>query len=575
VTSRATAALGAGLLLLLVPKAATGDQRFAEVTSQANVRLIAPPQSFDSYGADVYPMGDVNGDGFDDAGVDDRVIFGGPGLPRVVDLGTLEPSQGLELRGWAPRPAGDVGGDGMQDYFEITYPERGRRVVRVVHGTGTAEDLTRPDGAHGFTVEAGPSARLFGLIPAGDVNGDRLDDLAASVVNRDGRGYAAVVFGSRAADTVELEEPGPRGFRITGINAGTYACGQGDNYSEGPLGVALAAPGDVDRDGRADLLVGVGGGNGGCRPGPRGQALLLFGRPGSGSVPFSKVRSGALRIVGRGGSGAEVGAAGDVNGDRRPDLLVGEPGGAVLVFGRSRGGMIRLASLGAAGFKALAGEDYERGPLEGAGDLNGDGLGDFVAGSRVVFGKRSSSRVLLDELGRHGYHVLDRTSGAAGFPVGRVAPVGDMNGDRRPDLLAGTTHLGPPGAWVLFGNGPPLVSVAPLRSSALVDRPPRLDLPLLCPGNVARLCRGRVRLVLASGKAVFTARFRLAAGELRKRPGRLRPAAVRGLRLDGNVRLNAITAATDGRGRRAVTRRELYLIDRSPREIRSPAPAAQ
>jgi hypothetical protein len=61
---------------------------------------------------------------------------------------------------------------------------------------------------------------------------------------------------------------------------------------------------------------------------------------------------------------------------------------------------------------------------------------------------------------------------------------------------------------------------------------------------------------------VFTARFRLLAGQLRKRPGRLASAAVRALRLDGNLRLRAITAATDGRGHRAVTRRELYLIQR-------------
>jgi FG-GAP-like repeat len=450
----------------------------------------------------------------------------------------------------------------MQDYYEVAYVERVKRVVRVVYGTGTADDVAGPDGAPGFTVDAGPSARRFEFIPAGDVNGDGLDDLAASVVGRNGRGYAAVVFGSRSADEVDLAEPGPRGFRITGIHAGTYACGHGDNYSQGPLGVALAAPGDVNRDGRADLLLGVGGADGGCRPGPRGQALLLFGRARSGSVRFSTVTRGALRIVGRGGTGADVGAAGDVNGDRRPDLLVAAPGGAVVVFGRPRGGRIRLAALGAGGFKAWAGALHEGGPLEGAGDLNGDGLGDFVVGSRVVFGKRSSSRVLLDDLGRRGYQVRDRISNAVGFPVGRVAPVGDMNGDRRPDLLAGATELGPPGAWVLFGNGPPLVSVAPLRSAVPVTRPPRLDLPLLCPGNVAWLCRGRVRLFLPNGNAVFAARFRLSAGEFRKRPGRLTTAAVRALRLDGNVRLRAITSATDGRGRRAVTRRELYLVDR-------------
>lgn len=552
------AALAAGLLLVVLPAGAAGEQRFVEVTSQANVRLIAPPRSFDSYGAEVYPMGDANGDGFADVGVEDRVILGRPGLPRVIDLG----SRGVELSGWSPRPAGDVNADGMQDYYEITTVDRVRRVVRVVYGTGTAEDLARRDGAPGFTVEAGHVARRFEFIPAGDVNGDGLDDLAASVVGRNGHGFASVVFGSRSAATVDLTAPGPRGFHITGIHPGTYACGHGDNYSYGPRGVSLAAPGDVNRDGRADLLLGVGGSEGGCRPRPRGQALLLFGRARSGSVRFSRPKSGALRIVGRGETGGEVGGAGDMNGDRRPDLLVETRGGVVVVFGRPRGGRIRVAALGAGGFKASAGALYEGGPLDGAGDLNGDGLGDFVAGGRVVFGKRSSSPVLLGNLGRHGYRVSHATSNAVGFPVGRVAPVGDMNGDRRPDLLVGAGELGPPGAWVLFGNGPPLVSVAPLRSSVPVARPPRVDLPLLCPGNVARICRGRVRLVLPGGRAVYAARFRLSAGELGKRSGRLRSAAVRAVRLDGNVRVTAIASATDGRGRRAVTREELYLVDR-------------
>jgi hypothetical protein len=158
--------------------------------------------------------------------------------------------------------------------------------------------------------------------------------------------------------------------------------------------------------------------------------------------------------------------------------------------------------------------------------------------------------------------VVDSTSRAAGYPVGLVASVGDMNRDQRPDLLAGTSELGPPGAYLVFGNGPALVRLAPLRGAVPVARPPRLDLPVLCSGNAARLCRGRVRLVLPGGRTAFAARFRLSTGELRKRTGHLAPPAVRALRLDGNVRMRAIASATDGRGRRAVTSRELYLVDR-------------
>ena len=131
--------------------------------------------------------------------------------------------------------------------------------------------------------------------------------------------------------------------------------------------------------------------------------------------------------------------------------------------------------------------------------------------------------------------VVDSTSRAAGYPVGLVASVGDMNRDQRPDLLAGTSELGPPGAYLVFGNGPALVRLAPLRGAVPV---------------------------LPGGRTAFAARFRLSTGELRKRTGHLAPPAVRALRLDGNVRMRAIASATDGRGRRAVTSRELYLVDR-------------
>jgi len=83
---------------------------------------------------------------------------------------------------------------------------------------------------------------------AGDVNGDGRPDalLSASAADNNGRGNSGsvyVVFGQAATATVDLAALGTQGYRIDGAAAGDNA------------GAAVAGAGDVDGDGRPDLLV--------------------------------------------------------------------------------------------------------------------------------------------------------------------------------------------------------------------------------------------------------------------------------------------------------------------------------
>ena len=92
-------------------------------------------------------------------------------------------------------------------------------------------------------------------------------------------------------------------------------------------------------------------------------------------------------------SGSSVSAAGDINGDGYTDFLIGAyyhgsgVGRTYVIFGSpiiGQGGLLPLTTLnGLNGFKVdgeVAG-DYSGTYVNAAGDVNGDGVADFLVGS--------------------------------------------------------------------------------------------------------------------------------------------------------------------------------------------------
>ena len=462
----------------------------------------------DSFGRSVSAAGDINGDGRGDLIVgapladpsgnfsgSSYVVFGKTRpFAATMALSSLNGSNGFRLdgvaasdnSGYAVRGAGDINGDGLDDLI-VGAIYAGSSYVVFGKATPFAASLALSslNGTNGVRID-NATAGLLGhsVSSAGDINGDGFDDLIVGAPRADLNGYntgsSYVVFGRAtpvAATLTLLSLDGTNGFRIDGAAA--------DDKS----GFSVNAAGDFNGDGLDDLIVGAYGAD--SNGFSSGSSYLVFGRatPFAATLALSGLDgTNGFRIDGeaRGDyAGMSVSAAGDINGDGRGDLIVGAPyadpkvslsGSSYVVFGQSapNAATLALSSLnGANGFRldGASAIDIAGLSVSGAGDINGDGVGDLIIGapgadpngsqsgsSYVVFGKVTPFAATM---------ALSALNGANGFRVDglgaydrsgiSVSAAGDINGDGRDDLIIGATGAGPNGnvsgsSYVVFGR---------------------------------------------------------------------------------------------------------------------------
>ena len=351
--------------------------------------------------------------------------------------------------------AGDVDGDGYDDLLVgATYGgDDNTGAAYLVYGPVQGEyDLSSADAT--FTSEAPGDLAGQTLAGAGDVDGDGYSDILVGAYGHDAggdyAGAAYLIYGP-AQGTASLATADAK---LIGEAAGDRA------------GYGLAGTGDVDGDGRSDLIIGAYFHSAIVPAG--GAAYLLYG-PVYGPVPLANADAKLLGESDGDFAGFTVASAGDVDGDGTDDILVGaqdhdqggtDAGAAYLLYGPVQGTM----SLADADAK-LIGEKPNDGAgrtLAGAGDVDGDGNRDLLIGANghdgaatnagatyLVSGPASGDVDLAQADARLlGEAFLDQASFS-------LASAGDVDGDGLSDILigsgndAGATDAG--AAYLLYG----------------------------------------------------------------------------------------------------------------------------
>jgi hypothetical protein len=260
-------------------------------------------------------------------------------------------------------------------------------------------------------------------------------------------GAGAAAGAQSTADTTDLKTTFVQ--RLDGAHTGDDA------------GDRVANAGDVNRDGRDDVIIGAYTADANGRENA-GTAYLVRSSP-SKRVKLGTDSAGVVEFRGAhkdDNVGQMVAGLGDVNGDGRPDQAVGSY--SLTARGRSKAGSIwvvlstagrRHINLGkpGAGLVRIDGsaEDAELDPAASAGDFNGDGIGDMVVGETdaayVILGRRDFRAVDLGDPGAGVLRISPDSQESLGL---RVAGAGDVNGDGLADVVVG--YLG--GAVVVFGR---------------------------------------------------------------------------------------------------------------------------
>jgi hypothetical protein len=473
----------------------------------------------DGAGWSVAGAGDVNGDGFADIligaptfGTNNvgatYVVFGtDAGFPPSFDLAALNGSNGFRvtgagaggLSGGSVASAGDVNGDGYSDIivgarsWVAAAPESGGAFVVFGKASGFSANVPAGNlnGSDGFLLlgAAGGDTAGWSVASAGDVDGDGFADIliGAPHVQRSSSderaGVTYLVFGKEsgfAASASLASIDGTNGFRFDGISE--------DDFS----GRSVASAGDVNGDGRADIIIGVHSADAPDGSPDAGESYVVFG--GLANLQALDLADGTAdgRIAlanldgGRGftisssrpldQAGTSVSSAGDVNGDGFDDMIVGVPGNdpngdrsgaAFVLFGKRSGlGDIDIENIDGSNGFMLAGVrrlDQAGTTVASAGDVNDDGFGDLIVGRRhatgpdpggayVVFGRAPDEAVH-----RNGTEASQTLAGGA-FDDVLSGQGGDdtLHGNGGDDRLLGNVGddvlIGGKGQDMLFGG---------------------------------------------------------------------------------------------------------------------------
>ena len=472
-------------------------------------------------GWSVAPAGDVNGDGYDDVIVGAPnlssnpltnngrayVFLGGPAGLAATPAWSYDGTQAGELLGWSVCTAGDVNADGYDDvlvgspgYFDITAPQDRARVaggrsalasparIAVVFNNGRAQAF--------YGSGSGPSLSPS-WAKSGIQYGGAFGYCVSTAHDIDADGYDDVVIGAPYGDNLYTAVSQAGEFDVfSGSASGLASAASPVGYGAGTgelRGFSVAGVGDINGDGYADVVVGAPGythtaTNQGAIFGFRGSAYGLY-------LDFDFLDEGSVLSPSYAGGefGYSVAPAGDVNGDGYADFVAGAPFYVANGVLGINAGYVAVYE-GTAQTSASLNQNYARQVLWmtggnqndfgysvcSAGDEDGDGFGDVVAGA-PTFNSNQGHVVLFRGAGDMPGQTPEWSSDVNAGPSG----VGDLNGDGYDDLVA--VNIGAAGdSLTVFLGGPGRLPTTPSQSFLIsaITSGSNPAIAALCTGDV-------------------------------------------------------------------------------------------
>jgi hypothetical protein len=266
--------------------------------------------------------------------------------------------------------------------------------------------------------------------------GEQVDDAFgfavwnAGDVDHDGR--SDVIVGAPGSDA-QGDKSG-RAYVFSGATGGSLFAFTGEAAGD-LFGTAVAGLTDIDHDGYPDLAVGARN----AGPSQRGRVYVYSGKTGSLMRRFEANPSGAEL------GGFFVASAGDVDKDGVSDIYAGDYGDTPDDAGTTAGHAYVWSSATGAVLHDLPAQT----PAEGfgigrgaAGDVDNDGYGDLVIGAYTNSSAAAQAGRTYVFSGKTGVILRTMTSSIAGEGSGYdAAGIGDINADGAIDfLITAATH---------------------------------------------------------------------------------------------------------------------------------------
>jgi hypothetical protein len=405
--------------------------------------------------------GDTNGDGRDE-------IIDGLDAGCCTTLHVLDGSSGNEVSGFFPYgnrsevgarvASADLSGDGKAELLAVpigstrieAYAPNGGSPFRTIDAFGS--EVTGPMSIAAGNLIGDARAEIVAAAPTYSGAEVKIVDAVSGETSSVVYPYGGVSVSSLGVALGDVDGDGtldvilsavtPGGTEVQAIDASGSELAEFYVLDPAIVPGASIAAGDLDGDGRAEIVLGGGPTNAPWPPVANGpdQRVAVYEANGTQVGEFSAypgLFQGGVRV-----------ALADLNHDRRPELITApgpgmEPEIGIFsqqwVNGRDRG--TRLGHF-------LAFEPtFRGGATVASGDVDGDGDADIVTGA----GKSHAPEIrVFDEDGQQLFSFL---AFGGVYDGGVSVATGDLNGDGRAEIVAGS--LAPPARIRVFDRGVP------------------------------------------------------------------------------------------------------------------------